>query len=492
VGNTENVAADLSPFHASTWRQVYLNRFDVEWTTRLESFSRQLGIEKAAFDALISVIRSLGPILHRYEALERRLQNPELDREEREALDKDKKQLVDQMKVASRTEYASPRLAYDRALAAAGGRISNPRTIGQLENVIKLAFEWRDVLAMSDTRFDEFLVKTKQIVCGTCVGLGAASYGLADAKYDWVIVDEAGRCTPSELAVAIQSGDRVVLVGDHLQLPPFFDDQVREAIRERFPDVPERILFASDFERVFARYKAAGSGFSLLGQHRMAPAIGDMVSDLFYEGKLTTERGPAADWTHGLPKILGHEVLWLDTANARAASGEVRERNGKSIVNRYEADLVVRLLEEIDSSEQVFEVLFDHARPIPIGVICPYAAQAALIRSQLAKSSVSPALQARIKVGTVDSYQGKQNDLIILSLTRSNPKGDIGFVRDRARANVSLSRAKERLVIVGDSATWGHARALGTPFGNVLNYIRARDGSHGYAVVDARSETVNA
>jgi superfamily I DNA and/or RNA helicase len=309
---------------------------------------------------------------------------------------------------------------------------------------------------------------------------------LADAKYDWVIVDEAGRCTPSELAVAIQSGHRLILVGDHLQLPPFFDDQIRSAIREHFPAVPDRQLFVSDFERVFERFKAQGAGYSLLQQHRMAPAIGELVSSVFYGGDLITARGEAAEWTRSLPDDLSEEVVWIDTSAAGSAAFESREPYTKSFLNRFEAEVIVRLLEEIDASDAALEVLLDPTRPTPIGVICPYAAQARVIRNLLAKSSVSPALQSRIKVGTVDSYQGKQNDLIFLSLTRANSRGDVGFVRDRARANVSLSRAKERLVIVGAAQTWGHSRSQNSPFGEVLEFIRARAGTAGFAMVAAK------
>lgn len=488
VGSTEQVAADLSPFHASTWRHMYLTKFDIEWTTRLESVAQEIGVDKAALAELVPILREVGPMVEAFESIERRLAADAGQSEDRAHLEEEKRRLRERIGKALGAPTDSPRRAYDTRLLSIGSRRGaiGARAIKQIENVVRLAFEWRDVLAMNDARFDEFLVKTKQIVCGTCVGLGAFSYGLAEARYDWVVVDEAGRCTPSELAVAVQSGHRLILVGDHLQLPPFFDDQVRAAIRERFPSIPDQLLFVSDFERLFGRYKMQGAGFSLFGQHRMAPAIGNLVSDVFYGGELTTERGEAAEWTRALPDDLSDEVVWIDTSSAGNQAFEGKERHGRSFFNRYEAETIVRLLEEIDGSDDALEVLVDPTRPVPIGVICPYAAQATLIRSLLAKSSVSPALQSRIKVGTVDSYQGKQNDLILLSLTRSNPHGDIGFVRDRARANVSLSRARERLIIVGSSQTWGHARAAGTPFSNVLSYIRQRDGTNGYAVKNSR------
>lgn len=489
VGSTEQVAADLSPFHASTWRQIFLHRFDVEWTTRLESMAKEIGVDETTFSELLKLIRHTGPLIDTYESLERRISSDAVDPDEREALKVDRDRALSRIQQAlGLPGLSTPRRAYEQALleAASHAGTANPRALKQLENLVALAFEWRDVLAMSDSRFDEFLVKTKQIVCGTCVGLGATSYGLADAKYDWVIVDEAGRCTPSELAVAVQSGHRLILVGDHLQLPPFFDDQIRSAIREQFPAVPDRQLFVSDFERVFERFKAQGAGYSLLQQHRMAPAIGELVSTVFYDRDLVTARGAAAEWTRSLPEDLSEEVVWIDTSAAGSAAFEGKEPYTKSYLNRFEAEVIVRLLEEIDASDAALEVLLDPTRPMPIGVICPYAAQARVIRNLLAKSSVSPALQSRIKVGTVDSYQGKQNDLIFLSLTRANSRGDVGFVRDRARANVSLSRAKERLVIVGAAQTWGHARAINSPFGEVLEFVRARAGTPGFAVATAK------
>gem|GEM_PF-3946646 len=495
VGSAEQIASDLSPFHTSTWRHAYLTRFDIEWPLRLETISQDMGIDRKSLAAMLPIYRDVGPLVENYESIERRLLATNLTTY---TPDEEDEWRVHQRRLEERIQMAlgsgvsvrstSVRRAYDSALLAAGQRSGsvNQRNLKQLDNVIRLAFEWRDVLAMNDARFDEFLVRTKQIVCGTCVGLGAASYGLAEARYDWVIVDEAGRCTPSELAVAVQSGHRIILVGDHRQLPPFFDDQMRHAMKERFPSVPDDLLFVSDFQRIFDRFKESGAGFALYGQHRMAPSIGALVSDVFYAGELTTERGPAEEWTQTLPPDLAEEVVWLDTASAGAQAHESKERHSLSFQNHYEAGVIVKLLEEIDASDQALEILLDATRPVPIGVICPYKAQASLIRNLLAKSSVSPALQSRIKVGTVDSYQGKQNDLIVLSLTRANTRGDIGFVRDKARANVSLSRARERLVIVGSSATWGHPRAAGSPFSNVLDYVRLRTGTPGYAVVDTK------
>jgi hypothetical protein len=85
-----------------------------------------------------------------------------------------------------------------------------------------MSYEWIERLGMLHGNFEEFLARTRSLVCGTCVGLGRTQFGIARNSYDWVIVDEAARATPGELAVAIQSGRRVLLVGDHRQLPPFY------------------------------------------------------------------------------------------------------------------------------------------------------------------------------------------------------------------------------------------------------------------------------
>ncbi|EAB8409633.1 hypothetical protein ZG30_004163 [Salmonella enterica subsp. enterica] len=118
--------------------------------------------------------------------------------------------------------------------------------------------------------FEEFLAKTRSLVCGTCVGLGRSPFGVAKNRYDWVIVDEAARATPGELAIAIQSGRRVLLVGDHRQLPPLYPEPVVRKISIELNYSDRAVLTRSDFERAFESDYGKQVGATLRTQYRMA------------------------------------------------------------------------------------------------------------------------------------------------------------------------------------------------------------------------------
>ena len=134
------------------------------------------------------------------------------------------------------------------------------------------------------------MVKTRQLVCGTCVGVGQQSIGIANQVFDWVIIDEAARSIPSELAIAMQSGTRILLVGDQNQLPPLYSSEHKKALAKQLgiskDDV--EIKLQSDFGRIFDSYYGHQASAELLTQYRMSPSIGNLVSTCFYEGKLET------------------------------------------------------------------------------------------------------------------------------------------------------------------------------------------------------------
>jgi len=113
------------------------------------------------------------------------------------------------------------------------------------------AAEWVERLAVDRANFEEFLAKTRALVCGTCVGIGRTQLGVAKNRYDWVVVDEAARATPTELAVAIQSGARILLVGDHRQLPPLYKQEVISHVSQVLGYHDRGALTRSDFQRAF-------------------------------------------------------------------------------------------------------------------------------------------------------------------------------------------------------------------------------------------------
>ena len=115
-------------------------------------------------------------------------------------------------------------------------RVTNPAAVERLNLLVRISREWIDVLGSNSGNFAEFLARTRTIVAGTCVGVGRWNLGVASNIYDWVVIDEAARAGPSELAVAMQVGRRILLVGDHFQLPPLYKDELRAEAARRLGD----------------------------------------------------------------------------------------------------------------------------------------------------------------------------------------------------------------------------------------------------------------
>src|SRR5262249_16716097 len=153
------------------------------------------------------------------------------------------------------------------------------------------------------------LAKTRSIVTATCVGIGQTKIRVDTKIFDWVIVDEAARCTPGELAVPIQVGRRLLLVGDHRQLLPMVEKSVLDALCDEMPDVHRQDLMRSDFERSYLSDYGLKNGRTLTEQYRMTPAICELVSKVFYEPndvKLETSTYRRGDpfWDQRLPAPL--------------------------------------------------------------------------------------------------------------------------------------------------------------------------------------------
>jgi superfamily I DNA and/or RNA helicase len=357
--------------------------------------------------------------------------------------------------------------------------------IVRLDNVTAIATEWIDRLATDRANFEEFLAKTRTLVCGTCVGLGHAHFGVAKNRYDWVIVDEAARATPSELAVAIQSGQRVLLVGDHRQLPPLYTPQLLAHTIRTLQITDQTIVTQSDFQRSFESIYGETVGAMLKTQYRMAPPIGALVSACFYPATLEPGRGDPPAWYAELPKRLASIVTWIDTSPAGSDSYEQRNPN-HSVENPYEAREIILLLKEIAAAEAFLNSLVTEIDndELPIGVICMYADQKRLLQRLLSEQDWATSIRRFIKIDTVDSYQGKQNRIIILSTTRHNNRYEQGYVWSPERVNVSISRAMDRLIIVGAAKMW-RDRNQEAPLGRVLQYIETHQDNENFTIKES-------
>lgn len=352
----------------------------------------------------------------------------------------------------------------------------------EAKKAIALAAVSRDMLNVLETErvnYEEFFARSRQLVTGTCVGIGQRHLGIADNQYDWVIIDEAARSIASELAIAMQSGKRVLLVGDHKQLPPLYSDAHKRALALKLGIADKEIdidsVLQSDFARAFESSYGMQSGASLLTQYRMAPQIGNIVSSTFYKGELENGQRQIPDIYGDAPEALQSVVTWLDTSKL----GEKRYHGGDrgvSIYNRTEADIVINLLKNIASKSNFVESLKKTVKKgeAAIGVICMYAEQKRVIRQKFKEIEWHDDFKELVKIDTVDSYQGKENRIIILSVTRSSADKKPKFLKTPNRINVAISRAMDRLLIVGSTHMWtGHNKHL--PLGRVLEFIENKE-----------------
>jgi superfamily I DNA and/or RNA helicase len=212
----------------------------------------------------------------------------------------------------------------------------------------------------------------------------------------------------------------------------------------------------------------------------MNPSIGSMVSNIFYKDQLQNKKSEMFLPEKDLPYFLVPEVSWIDTAHLGPKAKESKEkdpygRETKSFLNKQEITQILSLLEQMEMSESTLACLRDfHSKTSepPIGVICSYAGQKRELLRRFRQKPHSDEFRQLVKIDTVDSYQGKENLIIILSLVRSNAAGNSGFLNQPERINVAVSRAMERLLIVGDGLMWKNTES---PLGNIYSYIQARE-----------------
>ncbi|RBL67259.1 nuclease, partial [Pseudomonas sp. MWU13-2625] len=211
--------------------------------------------------------------------------------------------------------------------------------------------------------------------------------GIHENIYDFVIIDEAARSISSELAIAMQSAKRVLLVGDHLQLPPLYSDAHKSALARRLGINDERteldVVLRSDFARAFTSEYGEQASATLLTQYRMAPPIGDLVSNTFYKGKLSNGPRSILKIYDDAPNALTSPVTWLDTSSFGERANHQNDR-GVSIYNRCEAEQIMQVLKQIASSGQFLANLtqLKEKDDALIGVICMYAEQKRLLRQK--------------------------------------------------------------------------------------------------------------
>lgn len=485
------VSDQLRPHHSASILQAYRDLFRSEMRQRVTALNRNLGLPNAFVESWFDIEFHLGRLLREIERLDAKRAESGLTGEAQKSLPTRIAQRKERFKTLAAEKFSyrgnlepSDVLEHVRRQTMAMHAVTSPDAVARLDQVIAMAQEWVDRLGTLRGNFEEFLAKTRSLVCGTCVGLGRSQFGVANNRYDWVIVDEAARATPGELAVAIQSGRRVLLVGDHRQLPPLYTEPVVRKIAADLQWPDRATLTRSDFERAFESDYGRQVGATLRTQYRMAPPIGELVSACFYPVPLDPGRGDPEPWFDQLPERVRSIVTWIDTSDAGREGHDRPKFPGFD--NAYEAREIIDLLRSICTTGTFIQALMrDSAEDEkPIGVICMYAEQERLLLRLLSEQDWATGYRRLIKIDTVDSYQGKENRIIIVSTTRNNSRYEQGFLSSRERVNVAISRAMDRLVVVGAARMW-RERHQGSPLGKVLAHIEHnRDGSR-FAMVQA-------
>ena len=308
----------------------------------------------------------------------------------------------------------------------------------------RLLTEWHaEVSGETDQLFPE-LTRYANVVAATCIG-AASRPELSDVDFDLAIVDEAGQIGVANALVPLVRARRAVLVGDDKQLPPYLDADV-EAWGETAGDQVIRDLLTKSVLELLVDKLPAANVVPLTWQRRMPAAIADFISASFYGGTLRT----AVTREHR-DVLFRSPLAFVDTASLPTAarserSGRDRERWGQpGCTNPAEAELLTEL------------AIHYHRQGREWAVIVPYRAQAESITSAVTPL-IGDAELARLNVGTVDSFQGGERDVILYGFTRSNSGGRVGFLDELRRANVAFTRARYQLVMVGDLDTLTNAR----------------------------------
>lgn len=277
----------------------------------------------------------------------------------------------------------------------------------------------------------ELLVKNHQIIGATCVGLMDRKIGLDQVEFDLVIIDEAGKALPAELIIPINKANKVILIGDHKQLPPvinpaLYDEEKIELTEQQY--CRNELFTTSLFKRLYENCPDSNK-MMLTTQYRMPAIIGTMISKFFYDEKL--ENGVT---TIHRPSIYFKSNLnFLDMS---LVSQYHETKVNKSVLNEYEAELVARIVTQIRESIPMNK---------KIAVICPYKGQNGLIRRTL--KNYIDIYQNNIAINTIDAYQGDEAEIVIYCMTRSKQKTN--YFSDKARLNVAFSRVKNDLLIIG-------------------------------------------
>ncbi|PIC76348.1 hypothetical protein CSV74_11480 [Sporosarcina sp. P19] len=336
----------------------------------------------------------------------------------------------------------------------------------QLPILQELQAQWEELLRdANDYDLDEIrklYIDHANVIGTTCVASASKKFMKEYPVFDVVIIDEVSKATPPELLLPMLKGKKIILVGDHHQLPPLVGQETMDELvdQQKDPEVQremKKLLNESLFERLF-RTLPKQNKTMLSIQYRMHEKIMETIAPFYKDGDYQLQCGllnsdELRDHLLESRKITRKDhLLWLDTPNTPSFF-ENQVKGGTSRFNEAELTIIQDTLQDI---EQATEKAKKDGLMMPdekksVGVISFYGEQVKRI-DRLIQQEIRPQ-QLHCRTGSVDKFQGMEMDIIILSFVRNHGEknGDIGFAKDYRRLNVALSRARELLIIVGSS-----------------------------------------
>lgn len=299
-----------------------------------------------------------------------------------------------------------------------------------------------------EVRIRHALFDGARVIAATLAG--SASPLLDGRRFHTLFIDEAAQALEAACWIAVAKADRVILAGDHCQLPPTV----------KCPEALRGGLGCTMMERLAATRPEAVRLLTV--QYRMNEELMRFPSEWFYGGKL--QAAPEVR-RRGLLDELDYPLVWVDTdlqpsgAQSDDADGDSGDGFRESFVaasygriNRQEARLALSTLRGYVRRVGLHRLLEERA---DIGIISPYKAQVQYLRRLVRHDEALRPLRKQITVNTVDAFQGQERDIVIVSLVRANDEGQIGFLADLRRMNVAITRARFKLIIIGSAETLG-------------------------------------
>ena len=288
----------------------------------------------------------------------------------------------------------------------------------------------KDKATELEIRINEALFSEARVIA--CTLVSSANRILTGMKFGTLFIDEAAQALEAACWIAIHKADRVILAGDHCQLPPTI--KCIEAMRGGLDETLMQKIVCNKPETV-----------SLLKtQYRMNDEIMRFSSEWFYHGELNS--APEVKYR----SILDFDtpIVWINTENMDCNEEFVGESFGR--INKAEAMLCIEELKKYINKIGKERLLDER---IDFGVISPYKAQVQYLRQLVKKDAFFKPFRSLMTINTVDGFQGQERDVILISLVRANEDGQIGFLNDLRRMNVAITRARMKLIILGDAST---------------------------------------